>query len=148
MAPIKVGLIGLSTSSKATNWAALAHLPYLRSAQRISHYEIVALCNSSVESARKSITHFNLSSTIRAYGSAGDLAADPDVESVVCVTGVESHHDVLLPALRAGKNVYTESPLASNMQQMQELCDSAEEKDVKTIFGMQGQAHPVVHDRR
>jgi len=145
MAPIKIGLIGLSTTSKATNWAVLAHLPYLQSPQGKAHYEIIALCNSSVESAKKSIAHFKLSSTIKAYGCAEDLANDPEIELVVNVTGVESHYDVLLPVLKAGKNVYTELPLASNMQQMQELCKIAEEKGVKTIFGMQGQAHPVVH---
>jgi predicted dehydrogenase len=63
----------------------------------------------------------------------------------VCVVGVESHYDVLLPVIKAGKNVYTELPLASNMQQMQELVDVAEEKGVRTIFGLQGQAHPVIH---
>ena len=144
MTPIKIGLIGLSTTSKATNWAVLAHLPYLESPQGKSHYEIVALCNSSVESAKKSIAHFNLSSTTKAYGSAEDLAADPDVELVGNVTGVESHYEVLLPVVKAGKNVYTESPLASNLQQMQELCNLAEEKGVKTIFGLQGQAHPAI----
>jgi len=145
MAPIKIGLIGLSTTSKATNWAVLAHLPYLQSPQGKAHYEIIALCNSSVESAKKSIAHFNLSSTIKAYGSADDLANDPDVELVVNVTGVESHYEVLVPALKAGKNVYTELPLASNMQQIHELVALAEENNVKTIFGLQGQAHPVVH---
>jgi predicted dehydrogenase len=145
MAPIKIGLIGLSTSSKATNWAKLAHLPYLQSPQGKSHYEIIALCNSSVESAKNSLAHFNLPSTIKTYGCPSDLAADPDVELVVCVVGVESHYDVLLPVIKAGKNVYTELPLASNMQQMQELVDVAEEKGVRTIFGLQGQAHPVIH---
>jgi predicted dehydrogenase len=144
MAPIKIGLIGLSTSSKATNWAVIAHLPYLQSPRGKAHYEIIALCNSSVDSAKNSITHFNLSSTIKSYGSPEDLAADPDVELVVCVVGVENHYDVLLPAIKAGKNVYTELPLASNMQQMQELVDLAEEKGVKTMFGLQGQAHPAI----
>lgn len=145
MAPIRIGLVGLSTSSKATNWAVIAHLPYLQSSQGKLHYEIVALCNSSVESARRSIAHFNLSPTTKAYGTAEDLAADPDVELVVNVTGVESHYDVLLPAVKAGKSVYTELPLASTMAQMQELVDLAEEKGIKTIFGSQGQAHPAVH---
>ncbi|KEQ68930.1 NAD(P)-binding protein [Aureobasidium namibiae CBS 147.97] len=145
MAPIRIGLIGLSTSSKATNWAVLAHLPYLQSPLGQSHYKIVALCNSSVESAKKSIAHFNLSPTIKAYGSARDLVTDPDVELVVNVTGVESHYDVLLPVVKAGKDVYSELPLASNMAQMRELIDAARAKGVKTIFGLQGQAHPVVH---
>jgi predicted dehydrogenase len=144
MAPIKIGLIGLSTTSKATNWAVLAHLPYLLSPQGKAHYEIVALCNSSVVSAKKSIAHYNLSPSIKTYGSAEDLAADSDVELVVNVTGVESHYSVLLPLLAAGKDVYTELPLASNITQMRELVSLAEEKGVKTIFGLQGQAHPAI----
>jgi predicted dehydrogenase len=144
MAPIKIGLIGLSTSSKATNWAVLAHLPYLQSPQGKAHYEIIALCNSSLESAQRSVKHFNLSSSIKTYGSAEDLAADPDIELVVNVTGVKSHYEVLLPVLKAGKNVYTELPLASNVTQMRELVALAEEKGVKTIFGLQGQAHPGI----
>lgn len=145
MAPIKIGLVGLSTSSTATNWAVLAHLPYLQSDHGRNLYEIIALCNSSVESARKSVKHFGLAESIKTYGSPEDLAADPDVELVVCVVGVKSHYDVCLPAVKAGKHVYTELPFATNMKQMQELKDEADRVGVRTIMGCQGQAHPAVH---
>lgn len=145
MAPIKIGLVGLSTSSTATNWAVLAHLPYLQSDHGRNLYEIIALCNSSVESARKSVKHFGLVESIKTYGSPEDLAADPDVELVVCVVGVKSHYDVCLPAVKAGKDVYTELPFATNMKQMQELKDEADRVGVRTIMGCQGQAHPAVH---
>ncbi|CAD0109403.1 unnamed protein product [Aureobasidium uvarum] len=145
MAPIKVGLVGLSTASKVTNWAAIAHLPYLQSKQGKALFDVVALCNSSVDSAKKSIQHYGLAESVKSYGSPADLAADPDVELVVCVVGVENHYDVLLPAIKAGKNIYTELPLASNLKQMQELVDLAEKKGVRTMFGSQGQAHPAVH---
>ncbi|KAG9693187.1 NAD-binding Rossmann fold oxidoreductase family protein, partial [Aureobasidium melanogenum] len=145
MAPIKIGLVGLSTSSTATNWAVLAHLPYLQSDHGRNLYEIIALCNSSVESARKSVKHFGLAESIKTYGSPEDLAADPDVELVVCVVGVKSHYDVCLPAVKAGKDVYTELPFATNMKQMQELKDEADRVGVRTIMGCQGQAHPAVH---
>ncbi|KER00928.1 hypothetical protein AUEXF2481DRAFT_93901 [Aureobasidium subglaciale EXF-2481] len=145
MAPNKVGLVGLSTGSKVTSWATLAHLPYLQSEQGKRYYEIVAVCNSSVESAKNSVKHFKLPESVRSYGSAEDLAVDPDVELVVCVVGNESHCKVLLPAIKAGKDVYTELPLASNMEQMKELVTLAEQQGVKTMFGSQGQASPVVH---
>lgn len=145
MAPIKIGLVGLSTSSAVTNWAVLAHLPFLQSEQGKDLYEVVALCNSSVENAKRSVKRFGLAESIKTYGSPEDLAADPDVELVVCVVGVTSHYDVCLPAVKAGKNVYTELPFASNMKQMQELVDEAEKDGVRTMFGSQGQAHPAVH---
>ncbi|KAH0191252.1 NAD-binding Rossmann fold oxidoreductase family protein, partial [Aureobasidium melanogenum] len=145
MAPIKIGLVGLSTSSTATNWAVLAHLPYLQSEHGKALYEIVALCNSSVDSARRSVKHFGLAESVKTYGSPENLAADPDVELVVCVVGVKNHYDVCLPAIKARKNVYTELPFASNMKQMQELMDEAEKNGVRTMFGSQGQAHPAIH---
>jgi hypothetical protein len=67
MAPIRVGLIGLSSSTAAagTNWAGLAHLPYLKASP---HYEVVALLNSSVESAKEAIRKYGFSSGTKAYG--------------------------------------------------------------------------------
>lgn len=145
MAPIRIGLIGLSTGSKGTSWASTAHLPYLLSSQGKAHYEIAALCNSSVESAKKSIEHYKLPGSVKAYDSPKDLANDKDIDLVVCVVGVESHYKLLKPVVEAGKNVYTELPLASNMDQIRELVTLAEEKGVKTMFGSQGQASPIVN---
>ncbi|KAI4720248.1 NAD(P)-binding protein [Aureobasidium sp. EXF-10727] len=144
MSPIRVGLIGLSTGSKSTSWASTAHLPYLLSEQGKAHYEIKALCNSSVESAKKSIEHYKLPGDVKAYGSPEELANDKDIDLVVCVVGVEGHYKLLKPAVEAGKNCYTELPLASNMDQIRELVSLADKKGIKTMFGSQGQAAPVV----
>ncbi|CAD0097605.1 unnamed protein product [Aureobasidium mustum] len=144
MSPIRVGLIGLSTGSKSTSWASTAHLPYLLSEQGKAHYEIKALCNSSVESAKKSIEHYKLPGDVKAYDSSADLANDKDIDLVVCIVGVEGHYKLLKPVVEAGKNVYTELPLASNMDQIRELVTLANKKGVKTMFGSQGQSAPVV----
>ncbi|THW73642.1 NAD(P)-binding protein [Aureobasidium pullulans] len=144
MSPIRIGLIGLSTNSQGTSWASAAHLPYLLSEQGKAHYEIKALCNSSVESAKKSIEHYKLPGEVKAYDSAQDLANDKDIDLVVCVVGVERHYELLKPAVEAGKNIYTELPLASNLDQIRELVSLAEKKGSKTMFGSQGQASPVV----
>ena len=143
MPRIRVGLIGLSTTSISTNWAGAAHLPYLQSPQGQRHYEVVALCNSSIASAEKSIQQYGLPASTKTYDSAAELAGDPDVDLVVNVTNVEKHYELLVPAVRAGKNVFTELPFASTMDQMRELLQTAEEKKVRTAFGMQGQTSPV-----
>jgi predicted dehydrogenase len=142
MAPIRVGIIGLSTTSDSTNWAANAHLPYL---QKSDKYEVVALCNSSVDSAKKSIAQYKLPESTKAYGSPEDIAQDPDVDLVVNVTDVKRHYELILPSVKAGKNVYTELPLARNIDQCRELAQLAKEKKIKTMFGMQGQSHPVLN---
>ena len=66
---IKVGIIGLSASKnlRGTSWASLAHLPYLLKSPR---YEIVAVQNTSEESAKKAIEQFELPGIVKAYGTA------------------------------------------------------------------------------
>ena len=143
MPRIRIGLIGLSTTSKVTNWAATAHLPYLQSPQGQKHYEIVALCNSSIASAQTSIKQYDLPTSIKTYDSAANLACDPNVDLVVNVTHVEKHYELLAPVLQAGKNVFTELPFAAAMSQIHELLQTAQEKNIKTVFGIQGQTSPV-----
>lgn len=143
MPPVRIGLVGLSTSSKSTSWAALAHLPFLQSDIGKKHFEIVALCNSSKASGEKSKEHYKLSDSVKTYDSPEKLAQDPDVDLVVNVTGVGQHYAVLLPVAKAGKNVYTELPLAQTVPQMKELVAVAKEKKIKTVFGMQGQTSSV-----
>lgn len=143
MSPVRIGLVGLSTASKSTNWAAVAHLPFLQSDIGKKHFEIVALCNSSKASGEKSKEHYKLPDSVKTYDSPEKLAQDPDVDLVVNVTGVEQHYAVLLPVAKVGKNVYTELPLAQTVPQMKELVAVAKDKKIKTAFGMQGQTSSV-----
>ncbi|KAJ1560163.1 hypothetical protein HK405_008005, partial [Cladochytrium tenue] len=150
MAPIRTAIIGLS-SSAATSWAANAHLPYLLSARGRARYQIVALCNSSAESARAAIAHYKLPdpASIRAYGDPAELARDPDVELVVCATRVDVHHRTVRPVLEAGKAaVFCEWPLAQDTAHARDLADLARERGVKTAVGTQGRLSPVAEKLR
>lgn len=73
MSPIRVALVGLSANDTSVtavgNWGILAHMkPLLAS----PHYELTAVCNSSVASAQRSIAFHKLPSTVKAYGSVED----------------------------------------------------------------------------
>jgi predicted dehydrogenase len=138
MAPIQVGIIGLSATS---SWAVRAHLPYL---QKSTKYEIVGVCNSSVESSEAAIKAHNLPDTTKAYGSVADLSANPDIDLVVCSVRVDRHYQCLKPAIAAGKDCFVEWPLASNLEQATELLQLADAKGVKTMVGLQGQVGPLV----
>ena len=110
---IRLALIGLSSSSKAA-WASTAHLPYLLSPAGQSKYQIVALLNSSVAAARKSIETYHLPASTRAYGDPAALAADKEVDLVVNTTRVDRHYETVLDSVKAGKDVYVEWPLAQD----------------------------------
>lgn len=144
MAPIRLGIIGLS-SSAVTSWASTAHLPYLLSPRGRAKYRIVALCNSSVESARNAIQHYGLDpNETRAYGDAAALAADPEVDLVVCCTRVDTHYALTRPSVVAGKAAFVEWPLTHDIQRTRELAALADEKGARTMVGLQGQLTPVV----
>ncbi|KAJ4312008.1 hypothetical protein N0V84_010163 [Fusarium piperis] len=143
MAPIRTALIGLSASSKSS-WAAIAHLPYLLSPRGRSKYQIVALCNSSVEAAQKAIQHFELPAETKAYGDPESLAADDDIDLVVVITRVDVHHSTALPSVKAGKAVYVEWPLAQDDEHARELATLAKESGSRTIVGLQGRLAPPI----
>ncbi|KAI0011990.1 hypothetical protein F4779DRAFT_569918 [Xylariaceae sp. FL0662B] len=137
MAPIRTAIIGLSASS-VSSWASSAHLPYLLSPEGKAKYEIIALCNSSVEAAKRAIEAYKLPPGTRAYGSPADLAADPDVQFVVCSTRVDRHYETVFPSVQRGKDVYVEWPLAENAIRAGELAALARQRGGKTVVGLQG----------
>ncbi|KAF2015830.1 oxidoreductase family protein [Aaosphaeria arxii CBS 175.79] len=138
---IRVALIGLSASAKVT-WAADAHLPYLLHPQGQTHYTLTALLNSSVAAAEKAKQHFNLAASVEAYGDPEALAADPDIDLVVCNTRVDVHFPVIEPSLRAGKAVFVEWPLVESVARAIELTG---DKPIRnSIVGLQGRVSPIV----
>ncbi|KAI1774407.1 NAD(P)-binding protein [Hypoxylon cercidicola] len=143
MSPIRTAIIGLSSSSLNT-WARYAHLPYLLSAEGKAKFQIIALCNSSIDAAKRAIELYKLPPETRAYGDPQTLAADPDVQFVVCATRVDTHYETILPSIRQGKSAYVEWPLASNAALAGELAALAREKGAKTMVGFQGWYAPAV----
>lgn len=144
MAPIRLAIIGLS-SSAVTSWASSAHLPYLLSSRGRTKYNIVALCNSSVESAKKAISTYGLDiERTRAYGDPKVLAADPDVDLVLCCTRVDTHYDLIKPSVEAGKAVFVEWPLTHDAARSRDLAELAAEKGGLTMVGLQGRLAPVI----
>lgn len=141
MAPIRVGIIGLSAAATGTNWAATSHLPYLL---KSPHYTIAALCNSSIEAAQKAIKAYSLPPTTRSYGSPEDLANDPDIDLIVANTRVDKHAQVLLASLKKGKDVFCEWPLDRNAVVAKEMLDAARAGGGRVIVGLQGRQSPTV----
>lgn len=54
-----------------------------------------------------------------------DMINDPEIDAVVIATPVSSHFELALAALRAGKHVLVEKPLAATSDQARKLVDEA-----------------------
>ncbi|KAL9051868.1 MAG: hypothetical protein Q9162_005759 [Coniocarpon cinnabarinum] len=142
--PLRTAIIGLSASA-VTSWASNAHLPALLSPRGRELFTITALCNSSKSAAEAAIKHYNLPSSTKAYGDPESLAADPDIDVVICNTRVDKHFETSLASVKAGKLVYIEWPTASNLEQVETIVDAAKASGSKVAVGLHGRwAPPVV----
>ncbi len=63
---------------------------------------------------------------LRECASAEDLFGDPEIDAVAIATPVHSHHALALAAIRAGKHVLIEKPLAASIAEAESLVAEAE----------------------
>ncbi|WP_046246147.1 Gfo/Idh/MocA family oxidoreductase [Hymenobacter terrenus] len=66
---------------------------------------------------------------IRSYPSIAELLADPTIELVVVNTPSTTHFELASQALRTGKHVLLEKPVATSVAQLQELFTLARQAD-------------------
>lgn len=150
----RIGLIGLSAkgyidiASKIVNithmydrsWASRSHLGYL---QKTNLYKISALQNSSKSSAEAAAKEYGLAD-VATHDSPASIASDPDVDIVAVSVNVPQHYNLIKPALEAGKDIFSEWPLARNASEAEELVQLAKEKGVRTMVGLQARQNPSI----
>lgn len=112
--PVKIGVIGCGTISGI----------YLETAKRLKILETLACADLFLERAQARAAEFGVP---RAY-SVEELLADPEVELVINLTIPAAHADVALAALKAGKHVYNEKPLAISREDARRMLDLAQER--------------------
>ena len=62
---------------------------------------------------------------VRVTTTPSELIADPAVDAVVIATPVDHHFELAMQALRAGKHVLVEKPMASSSDEAARLIDEA-----------------------
>ena len=63
---------------------------------------------------------------IHTYSSREELLADKSVDIVLCATPNDSHKEIVIDALRAGKHTVCEKPVALSVSDFDEMCFEAE----------------------
>ena len=64
---------------------------------------------------------------IHTYASREELIADKTVDIVLCATPNDVHKDIVIDALRGGKHVICEKPVALSVGEFDEMCEAARE---------------------
>lgn len=95
--------------------------------------EIYAVCATTLENAQKYAEEFQVT---KAYGSADEMIADPNVDIVYIATPHNLHYQFLLQAVKAGKHVFCEKSITVNSRQVEECVAIAKEKGLVICDGM------------
>jgi predicted dehydrogenase len=123
---VNVGIIGVGLRSGA-------HLKALKELQGDS--KIVALCD--LESARMAKAAAGLPSKPAMYTDYRELLKDKTVGTVSIITPGYMHHEMALAALRAGKDVLMEKPLAMNYAEAADIIRESRKSGRVVWVGMQ-----------
>jgi predicted dehydrogenase len=134
METLRVGVIGANADR---GWARESHVPAVH---HLDGLELAAIANRSEPSAVAAAEAFGAP---RAYGDPAELIADPDVDVVAITTTVPTHRDLVLAALRAGRHVYVEWPLAASRSDAESLASAAQAAGVHLALGLQGRMNPA-----
>jgi predicted dehydrogenase len=97
----------------------------VRNFQASPSFRVRYLCDLDVSRARKVLGEY---STITATDDYAAVLADERVQAVAVATPAGTHLDVAMAALRAGKHVLVEKPLASTYAEGRLLVDEAAER--------------------
>ena len=94
--------------------------------------ELVAICDISAERAKSVAAQFG----VKAYTNSTRMLKNENIEAVSICTWSTSLAKEALKALRAGKHVLVEKPMATNTKQAQKLLATAEENKLHFTVGL------------
>ena len=131
--PLRLGIVGANPTQ---GWAPRTHLPAIVG---LPEFDLTAVCTTKEESAKLSAEKFDAG---KAYWNHQDLVADTDIDVVDVCVRVPYHHQIVMDALEAGKDVYCEWPLGATTEQAREMADLAKAKGAHTMVGLQSRGSP------
>lgn len=117
--PLRVGMVGcgdIALKNYLPGTAALAPT-----------VEMVAACDAVESHAEYAAEHFGIPN---AYTRIQDLLNDPEVQAVEILTPWPYHFSLALEALKAGKHVYVQKPMAQTKEEADQLIEEAERQGV------------------
>ena len=131
MDTIKVGVVG-------TGFIGPAHIEALR---RIPGIEVAAIGASSREKAERQADTLGIGN---AYGDFTELLENPDIQAVHICTPNDLHFPMARDALKAGKHVVCEKPLATTAGEAGQLVELAEKSGLVNAVHFNIRFYPLM----
>ena len=110
---------------------------------RLEKAEVVAICDSYPAIMKRSAAKAPGAAQVEDYQT---ILNDPAVQAVIVATGSHQHKDIVIAALKAGKHVYCEAPLAHTVEDAKAIALAAKESSAQVFqAGLQGRSDPQRH---
>src|ERR1043165_9715942 len=111
----------------------------------VSSENIVALCDVDTKRAAPSFDKFPKAKQNRDFRRMLD-ELDKKIDAVVVATPDHTHAVVAMRAIKMGKHVYCEKPLAHSIHEVRALMEAARQHKVTTQLGNQGHSFDSIRD--
>ncbi len=99
--------------------------------KELEETKLVAICDINAERAKNAANQFG----IKPYTNSGKMLRNKEIEAVSICTWSTSLAKEALKALKAGKHVLVEKPMAANAKQAKELLETAEKDGLHLTVG-------------
>lgn len=109
--------------------------------QRLVEANLVAVCD--VDEARAAQTAAKFGARVH-YADYEQLLADPEIQAVSIATPDFAHKEIAVAAAQAGKHILCEKPLATTVEEAQEIVDAAEAAGVKLMVDFHNRVNPPI----
>lgn len=134
--PVRIGVLGTARVIESVLLANAADTPEI---------QVVAVASRDAGTAASYAARHGIA---RSWGRYEDLLADDDVEMVYNALPNSLHAEWSIAALRAGKGVLCEKPMASNAAQARAMIAVSEATGLALIEGLHYRYHPLMRHVR
>jgi len=127
MEKIKIGIVGCGGIANGK------HLPAI---QGNGNFEIIAFCDIKKERAEEAKEKYGASDA-RIYTDYKELVNEKDLTAVYVLTPNKSHSIISIAAMKAGKHVMCEKPMAKTYEEAKQMLETAKETGKILTIGYQ-----------
>lgn len=122
---------GIAGTGRISDWV-------LQGAVLDPRFKAVAVCSRSERTATSFIQRHPEAFVegSRAYTCIDEMAADPDIDAVYIGTPNVTHYSYAMAAIRSGKHVLCEKPMACSLSEVSSLIDAARSEGVVLMEAM------------
>ncbi|MBI5476229.1 MAG: Gfo/Idh/MocA family oxidoreductase [Ignavibacteriales bacterium] len=127
---LKLGVIGLGWVSQ------IFHLPTII---KMDDVEIVAVCDKDKSRAKFIAERFNVQ---KVYTDYKQMLAKEELDAVDICTSTDSHLQITLDSLEAGKDIFVEKPIARHYHEAVQISEAVKQHKRKLMVGMNNRFRP------